>query len=201
MRAVDSKELLRRASRGDDEAIDRLIRMHEGSLLAFVRASAGPDLRRHESVRDILQEILIEVAKGLATVEYRTESEFRGWLYTLAERRVKDRARHHRRRKRTAGTLLSLDDQTIEESLLVDAYSSMGGPARALQRREDLDRLESAFARLSASDRQVLSLSFFCGMSASQIAAHLGLAAEAVRKRRTRARTRLAGLWQKRADG
>jgi RNA polymerase sigma factor (sigma-70 family) len=198
--ARDSRELLLRAAAGDDDAMDRLIRLHEPSLLAFVRASAGPDLRRSESVHDILQEILLDFARGLATVEYRSEAEFRGWLYTLAERRVKDRARHHRRQKRDTRHDCSLEEEAVRDSLLIEGYSALGGPAREVQRREDLHRLEALFMRLSAPDREVLSLAFFCGMSSAQIGAHLGLSEEVARKRRTRARTRLAALWAEESE-
>lgn len=183
------------AAAGDAQAMDQLIRLHEPSLLAFVRASAGPALRASESVRDILQDILIEFVQGLATIEYRGEAQFRGWLYTLAKRRVQDRARHYRREKRHVGREQSLGDEAASEALLREAYSAVG-PLYELHQREDLQRLEAAFAKLSVGDREILSLAFFCGMSSLQIAAQLGLTQDTVRKRRTRARTRLAALWQ-----
>jgi len=186
---------LRRAAAGDEAALEDLIRLHEPSLLAFVRSRAGKALRRRESVRDLLQEILLEVALGLEKLEYRSEPEFRAWLYSLAERRVVDRARHFRREKRDGGALRSLDDSRAQQELLLQGFSSVLSPSGALAHREDVLRLEEAFARLPETDREVLSLAFFCGLNSAEIGARLGIGHEAARKRKRRAKTRLAALW------
>lgn len=194
--ANESRELLQLAAAGDRQALERLVEQHQPSLLAFVRARAGAELRAYESVRDILQDVLLEFVREVAAFEYRGESEFRGWLYTLAERRIRDRARYHRREKRARSHQRSLDDDAARDALLSEGYSSLPGVGGDLHRTDDLRRLEAAFARLPAGDREVLSLAYFCNMSSRTIAEHLGVTEEVARKRRTRARTRLAGLWR-----
>lgn len=189
-----SENLLRRAVAGEEEALGDLVRLHEPSLLAFVRARAGPELRACESVRDILQDVLLELVQGLDRLEYRDEAQFRGWLYTLAERRVRDRARHFRRQKRDGARVRAIGEGETG-SLLVEGYSSFVDPGRELVRREEIERLEAAFARLSEPDREVLSLAYICGMRSPAIARQLGIEPEAARKRKVRARTRLAALW------
>lgn len=190
-----SESLLRRAATGDERALEGLIRLHEPRLLAFVRARAGAALRARESVRDLLQEILIELVRGLGTVQYHGEPEFRAWLYSLAERRITDRARHHGREKRGARLTRSIDDSGAGEELLLEGYSSVFSPAHALQRKEEVERLEQAFAQLAPGEREVLSLAYFCGMNSTEIGAELGITADTARKRKNRAKTRLAALW------
>ena len=195
-----SEYLLRQANQGNAEALEGLLRMHEPSLLAFLRVKAGPALGGRESARDILQDILLQVVEGIAKFEYRGEAQFRGWLYTLAENRLRERARHHRRAKRDLRNEKPLSSASRMHAKTLEGFSAFGEPVRELQRREALEQIEAAFDKLSATDREILSLSALCGMSASEIARKLGLEVETVRKRRTRARARLAALWGRADD-
>lgn len=190
----DSRILLQRASAGESSALDALIVQHEPRLLAFVRSRVGPALRTRESVRDLVQEVLLEIVQGLREFEYRSEPQFRAWLYQLATRRISDRARYHAREKRNVGRDRGLEDTTVGEELLRKGYSSAASPLRALQRKEDIERLEEAFALLDERDRDILSLSYFCEMSLEELGRELGISSEAARKRRTRAQARLASL-------
>lgn len=189
-----SNDLLQRAIAGDSDAVDELIREHEPRLLAFVRSRVGPALRARESVRDLLQEVLLEIVQGLAAFEYRSEPQFRAWLYTVAARRVHDRARYHRRGKRDVDHQRGLEDTTVGQELLRKGYSTVSTPLRTLQHKEDIERLEDAFAALEEVDRDVLSLAYFCGMSLAEIGEQLGISSEAARKRKTRAQARLASI-------
>lgn len=188
----NSAELLQRAIAGDSDAVEGLIREHEPRLLAFVRSRVGPALRARESVRDLLQEVLLEIVRGLPEFEYKSEPQFRAWLYTVAERRVHDRARYHRRGKRNVERDRGLEDTTVGQELLRKGYSTVSTPLRKLQRKEDVRRLEDAFAALEEGEREVLSLAYFCGMSLAEIGEALGITSEAARKRKTRAQARLA---------
>ncbi len=190
-----SESLLRRAAAGESLAMEELIRLHEPRLLAFLRTRMGPGLRACESAHDLLQDILFDLSRGVASFEYRSEPEFRGWLYTLAMRRIHDRARHHLRQKRGGGAARHHADSEALEELMMEGFSSVLSPGRVLQRKEDLARLQEAFAQLSTDDREILSLAFFCGMTSGQIAEKLGVSEEAARKRKNRAKARLAGLW------
>lgn len=193
--AGDSEALIERAVGGDASALRQLVELHEPGLYAFVRVRMGPALRARESVRDLLQEILLELVRGIASVEFRDEAAFRGWLYVLAERRIRDRARYHRREKREAGLERHLDGESASEVLLARAYSSLSSPLHRLQRLEEIEAMERAFERLSTKDREVLTLAFFCGMSSRQIGETLGVTEELARRRKNRARVRLATLW------
>jgi len=192
---ANSETLLRQAAAGDAHALEQLIQFHEPNLLAFVRSRAGEALRARESVRDLLQEVLLEVARGVPHVEYRSEAEFRGWLYALAERRVLDRARHYRREKREGAGLRSIDDPEAYDELLIEGFSSVLSPSHVLQRKEEVHQLEHAFSQLPPQDREVLSLAFFCGMTSSEIGSKLGISPDSARQRKNRAKTRLAALW------
>lgn len=194
----NSADLLRLAATGDAEAFERVVRIHGPSLLAFLRARVGQSLGTREAASDILQDVLLQAAEGLARFDYRGEAQFRGWLFTLAENRLRERVRHHRRARRDIGRERPLSDSRPDHSSILQSFAVLLPADQAQQEAEDLARLQLAFDSLSDADKEVLSLSAFCGMNAADIAAHLGLDEEAARKRRTRARVRLADAWRRR---
>lgn len=196
----ESRVLVLRAAAGESGALDRLIELHEPRLLAYVRTRVGPALRSRESVRDLVQDVMMELVEGLRAFEYRSEPQFRAWLFQLAARRITDRARYHARGKRDAARDRGLEETTVYEELLKKGYSSVSSPLRRLQRMEDVERLEAALSRLEERDREVLSLSYFCGLTLEQLAEELGVSIEAARKRKTRAQARLAALMDPEAD-
>lgn len=76
----DERELIRRAKRGDDEAMTALIRAHQDSLYAFMlRMTGRPDI-----AEDVVQEAFVRVLKNLD--RFDTKYRFSTWLFTIAKR-------------------------------------------------------------------------------------------------------------------
>ncbi len=95
--------VLRAAARGDQGAFARLWRDAHPLLLRYVRVVAG------DAAEDVAAEVWLEVSRGLARFE-GGEAEFRGWLFTLARRRVMDLRRYSRRHPvRLTGDVADLD--------------------------------------------------------------------------------------------
>ena len=82
--------VLRAAALGDESAFARLWRDVHPLLLRYLYLLAG------EAAEDVAGEVWLEVARGLA--QFRGgEQEFRGWVVTLARRRVIDMRRYQAR--------------------------------------------------------------------------------------------------------
>jgi RNA polymerase sigma-70 factor (ECF subfamily) len=104
------------------------------------------------------------------------------WLFTVARNLYASWSRNR-----------ALDGERISELTLSWPVPAPGEtPFEATARTETERRLETALARLSVRDREVLLLVAQAGLSPSEAAASLGLAPEALRKRLERARKRLA---------
>ncbi len=183
-------ELVRAAASGGEEALGALVARHLPGLLAYVRAHAGPHLLRHEASMDLVQSACREVLQDIGRCDYRDEAGFRHWLFLAAERKLVDRARYHGRAKRQAGP-----NQTwsaVEEQVLASGFGALVTPSQEASAREALERVEGALGRLAADDREAIVLARIVGLSAAEIALHLGRTETAVRRLIPRALARLA---------
>ena len=98
-----AEALLSRATRGERPALDELIHHYLPQLRAFVRLRVGPDLRVRESESDIVQSVCRELVEDWDDLDYRGEEAFRGWLFTAALSKVREKARFHGRQRRDKG--------------------------------------------------------------------------------------------------
>jgi RNA polymerase sigma factor (sigma-70 family) len=79
---VADRELVRRALEGRGEALDTLVRRHQG----FVYGVAVRMLWDPRDAEDVTQEVLIKIVTGLSS--FRGESAFRTWAYRIAVNHV-----------------------------------------------------------------------------------------------------------------
>ena len=148
-------------------------------LRAFIRLRLGPTIRARESSSDLLQSVCREALLESPTLEFRGERAFRRWLFTVAERKIIDRARYWNAARSNPGHEgSSFDDASADEiARLRDSYAAFMRPSREADLREQVARLEAAFQRLSERDR---------------VAESLGIAEGAARRALARALTRLS---------
>lgn len=156
--------LRQRDGRGFDLAYARHAERIFGFLVRLARSRAvAEDLFQHTFLR------LAERGPNL-----RADSDLRAWLFSVARNAFHSHARALAVAAR-AEPLFPLDEAgTGLESGLV------------------LDELEAALARLATEDRELLLLIAVEGLSPREVAAMLGIDPVVLRKRLSRARTRLA---------
>jgi len=163
------EDLLRRTAAGDREAADELARRYEAPLRAAIRRRLGHDLHAKVDTDDIFQSTILESVENLSALQFRGERAFVGWLTTLAERRIRDKARFHRAAKR---------DQRKEQPILDagELASDRTSPTQGAVRSELTQGLLEALAKLPEPDRQVVELHSFQGLGFKEVAEKLGLA-------------------------
>jgi RNA polymerase sigma-70 factor (ECF subfamily) len=156
-------DLLRLAAKGDGPAFARLWRDMHPPLLRYLRLSAG------DAAEDLASEVWLEVARRIA--QFRGgEPEFRGWLFTLARRRVIDRHRHESRHPE----MPTGDDARLDRPAANDTM------AAAL---EDIST-EAALAFIATLPRdqaEIIILRVVVGLDAVQVARIVGKSPGAVR--------------------
>jgi RNA polymerase sigma-70 factor (ECF subfamily) len=174
---MEDAELLEKARAGDRAALDALLTRHQAQVYRFgLRMCRNP-----EDARDVLQETLIAMARGVR--DFRGASSVSTWLYTIA----RSFCIKQRRRSVYAPTeTRSLDtDAAGEAAQLVDAAKT---PDEALAGREVEQALEEAIAGLEPMYREVLVLRDAEGLTAPEVAEVLGINVQAVKSRLHRAR-------------
>jgi RNA polymerase sigma factor (sigma-70 family) len=133
--------VLRAAQRGDGAALERIYSASAPRVLGFLRSQGISD---HE---DVAGEVFVSIVRDLPRFT-GDEDAFRGWVFTIAQRRLVDERRRRGRRP----------EEPFEQGDLVRAVGS--GPtveSEALERLRTSGLLD-AIARLTPDQRAVLYL-------------------------------------------
>lgn len=189
----ESKDLVQRASHGDDVAVDALLQRHLSGLRVYVKRNISPALLAKESSSDVVQSVCREVLQNVAIFEYQGEAAFRNWLYQAALRKIIDRQRYYKAEKRDAGREISpLASSTMSADEFAILASSIHTPSRAAEMNEEIARLERGFNQLSPADQRVIRMIYIEGKSHADVGAELACTEVNSRKMLSRALARLS---------
>jgi RNA polymerase sigma-70 factor (ECF subfamily) len=131
LRELPDDTLVTRSRDGDPDALAELYRRHAGALLRYVERLTG----ERDAAEDILQETFLRIFERRG--RYLGRGRFRSWLFTVATRQARDRARTARRRGELTGAFAG------ELAPRPD-----GDPLQRVRRLEILREIESALADL-----------------------------------------------------
>jgi RNA polymerase sigma-70 factor (subfamily 1) len=189
----ESKELLQRVSGGDVVAVDELLERHLPGLRTYVKRNISPALLAKESSSDVVQSVCREVLAGMDQFQYQGEAAFRNWLYQAALRKIIDRHRYYRAEKRDAAREVTVQGPaTMSSDELAILASSIHTPSRDAAMKEEVERLEQGFAKLSTSDQRIIRMIYIEGLSHQQVGERLACTEVNSRKMLSRALARLS---------
>ena len=190
----ETQRLLEQVQAGDAQARDQLLAHHRTFLHRMVELRLDVRLRARVDASDVVQEVQIDAFRRLPDYVQRRPMPFRLWLRKTAnERMLKIQRRHLGVGRRAVGREEPLP---MESSLVLGRQLLASGstPSQHLDRSEVARRVREAVARLSETDREVLVMRNFEGLSNAEIGFLLGLDADSVSKRHGRALLRLRKL-------
>lgn len=177
-----SSGLIRRAKQRDPEAWERLVDLYGPLVFYWCRRSGLAPA----DAADVVQDVFAAVCRALDRFEHgREENTFRGWLRVIAQNKIRD---HYRRR---AGEVPAAGGTDAGVRLAeIPASPSETSEQRALsglyRRALDLIRSEFEHRTWQAFWRAVVE-----GHETADIAADLGVSANAVRQYKSRVLRRL----------
>ncbi len=128
---------------------------------------------------DITTQVFLEALEGLRKNRYRKGGNFRAWLFTIARRRAIDFYR-------TASACPLPDGLPSPEPALFVS----------VERREELQFLETALSQLDEDKREILRLRYAAGLNFAEIALLLGKNEPAVKMMAYRAIDLLRQAWE-----
>lgn len=156
-------KVLRAAADGDGAAFAMLWRDTHPPLLRYLWVAAG------DAAEDLASDVWLDVARRISKFK-GGEPEFRGWLFTLARRKVIDRHRYEARHPESpTGDIEPLDRPASDDTF-----------AAAL---EDIST-EAALALIASLPRdqaEIIVLRVVVGMDATEVARIVGKSPGAVR--------------------
>jgi RNA polymerase sigma-70 factor (ECF subfamily) len=167
--------LRERLAAGDTGGACQLL--HDAFAGDVKRFVASRSRERPDRVDDVCQEVWAAVGRTVA--RFRFEATPRGWLLSIARRKLVDAWR---------------DDAPVvalEDSLVDDPAISRPSARSELVREERRAALRAALATLAPGDRELLELRYLVGLKPAEIAETCGLDANTVSQRLLRATRRL----------
>jgi RNA polymerase sigma-70 factor (ECF subfamily) len=152
----------------------------QAMYVAHYAAILGYCIRRigHDDAHDAASEVFTVAWRRIDDMP--ADERALPWLFGVAARTLSNRYRSRRRRARLAERVRGL------------GTTHAPSPEVQVVRRQEDQVLMAALHRLRPNDREVLLLSAWEGLPASQIALRYGISAKAAEKRLTRAKQRLA---------
>jgi RNA polymerase sigma-70 factor (ECF subfamily) len=168
-RAVSDESALIEAAQRDPIAFDALYQLYVTRVYRYLRAHTSSD----DDAADLTQQVFLRALDALPAYQSRG-APFGAWLFRIARRAVVDAYRQQR-------AMVTWD--ALPESLQPASTADLEGD---LLHQEALARLRLLVARLDPEKRELLSLRFAAGLSATEIATVVGKNPQAVKKQLTR---------------
>lgn len=160
------QELIRRAQRGDLAAYDALVRAYES--LAF-RAAYLITRDSHEAA-DAAQDAFVRAYRALGS--FRPGEPFRPWLMRIVTNQALNRIQALKRR-----------DKMTERYARVIQETQMPSPQRAVETREQNEKLLQAVGQLKPDEQALITLRYFLELPELEVAKALNVPQGTVKSR------------------
>ena len=158
----DEQSLVYRAQQGDKEAFAQLYENHFDKIYRYVALRIG----NKTEAEDVTQQVFLNALRSISSFRWRGVP-FSTWLFRIAHNLVVDYLRKGKKRATTP----------LDESLV----SSDSNPQLVVEHRLDVEQLILATKRLTAAQREVISLRFAGELSVAQVAKIMGKSQGAVK--------------------
>jgi RNA polymerase sigma-70 factor, ECF subfamily len=177
--------LIERMARGDREAFGQFYDQSASLIFTF----AMRILKDRSNAEDLLQEVFLQAWREAGSYSQERGSP-EAWIITMTRSRAIDKLRSIRRREKSFVTVADPSGKEYDGKFEGNAAIS---DARVM--------VNSALAQLAESQRKVLELAYFDGLTQSEIAAKLKEPLGTVKTRMRTALERLRGLLGAKAGG
>jgi RNA polymerase sigma-70 factor (ECF subfamily) len=162
----DARAIITRILAGDASAEEELIARFEPRVRAFVWARTS----QRDFVDEVTQETMLAMVLAIRDGKVREIEHFTAFLYGIARNQLADAVRKHARRR----------TDPLPEGYDCPAPSNEQDPELVESARREIETLEP-------SDRRILWMTLIDGFKPGEIATSLGMSAELVRQRKSRA--------------
>jgi RNA polymerase sigma-70 factor, ECF subfamily len=176
MAGVDLEAVVERAKQGDERAWESLV---DATVDDIYRIAVSFSRRRQEA-EDLTQEVFLKLWQNLH--RYHAGSSFRAWAYRVARNLFVDAYRRSRDERKATW----LDPEFL------DSLPGGEDPHGKAVRRQRLEMVRAALAKLPQELAQILLLRDFADWSYDELAVELELPLGTVKSRLNRARRELA---------
>lgn len=167
-------ELVRRAQRGDSQALGQLYQRHVDRVYSYVLFR----VRDEALAEDLTQDVFFQALRSLESFDWR--GAVAPWLMRIARNMVIDHWRRTGRRPEWAMSALADDDEDGEDRRM-ERLSAEEDDVVEVELFVERERIIQAASRLTELQRQVVALRFASGLSIRETAEVMGKSEGAVK--------------------
>ncbi len=172
-------ELIQRVLDGDETAFSALVKKHQKPVHALAWRKTGD----FHVAEEITQDTFLKAYQNLSTL--KEPQKFAGWLYVIATNYCK---MWLRKKRLSTQSLEDTSSAELEKATYSGYVIAENERTTAEAQREVVKKL---LAKLKESDRTVITLYYFGGMTYEEISKFLGVSVGAIKNRVYRAQERL----------
>lgn len=158
----DEQSLVYRAQQQDREAFAQLYEVNFNRIYRYIVIRIG----NNAEAEDLTQQVFIKALKSISSFKWKGVP-FSAWLYRIAHNQIVDHLRKNKKR-----IIVPLD-----ESL----PSHESDPQSTAESKQDIEQLVAATGKLTAAQREVISLRFAGELPVAQVAKIMGKSEGAVK--------------------
>ena len=192
----DDRDLIRRASEGDEAAQNELFSNHRDRLQRMIRLRLDRRIQGRLDSSDILQEAYIDVFRNLPRYVEAPSTSFFIWLRNVVGLKLAEvHRRHLATEKRDARRDVSIYRGALPAvnsiSLAAQLLGQLTSPSQGAVKTEMRVRLQEVLDGLDDIDREVIALRHFEQLNSQEVADVLGMSKSGASSRYIRAIQRL----------
>ena len=179
---LGDNEIISRVLKGEQNAYAELVNRYQAYVFTLVLRM----IKSREDAEEVAQDVFVKAYRSLA--DFRGESKFSTWLYTIANT--------------TSITFLrkkKLDVQSLDNEKVFEVADSKDSGLRAnlVEQKSRVNMVNEAIAMLSPDDAEIITLFYKAEQNLEEISRILRLETNTVKVRLHRARTRLKEKMEK----
>ena len=171
--------LIHRTLNGDDNAFAELVKKYQQQVHALIWRKIGD----FHTAEELTQDVFLKAYQRLATL--KKPQSFASWLYVIA---ANDCSTWLRKKRLWTQSLEDTSSAQLEKATYSGYVIEENERTAAEAQREAVKKL---LAKLQESDRTVLTLFYFAEMTCKEISEFLGVSANTIKSRLSRARQHL----------
>jgi len=171
----DIENLVVLSGQGDKVAFHDLYEKLNNTLFKYIVSRT----RDRDEAKDLLQDVFIDLWKGLEKFSYSSESQFYGFVFTIIKRKL---SKHYKNNEQT----LELDENTPGQNYEMDA-----------EKKDDIRVMTEAVSKLKEKNRVVIELHYWSGLTFNEIGTILNCKETTVKVRHHRALKTLEEMMKK----
>jgi RNA polymerase sigma-70 factor (ECF subfamily) len=179
---LSDNEIISRVLQGEQNAYAELVNRYQNYVFTLTLRI----IKSREDAEEVAQDVFVKAYRSLA--DFRGESKFSTWLYTIAN----TTSITFLRKKKPE--IRSLDNEKIFET--ANSRDS-GFGANRIEQKSRISMVNEAISLLSADDAEIITLFYKAEQSLAEISSILGLEPNTVKVRLHRSRTRLKEKMEK----